>query len=140
MSNRDTNRNHPRFAIFVRGCSEKVYPLIGNRDTYAQLLGTRNPLREHPRQEQEYIDAARMLKPFWAVGKAYQWTDIEELNPLPSELHSDESEIAQIVTGSDVHEAEDVPIYTEKLEGFMSVDESFAEPESPLRNSETWGR
>ena len=81
-----------------------------------------------------------MLKPFWAVGKAYQWTDIEELNPLPSELHSDESEIAQIVTGSDVHEAEDVPIYTEKLEGFMSVDESFAEPESPLRNSETWGR
>jgi hypothetical protein len=106
MSDRlnDTNRNHPRFAIFVRGCSEKVYPLIGNRDTYAQLLGTRNMLTEHPHQEQKYIDAVRMLKPFWTAGSAYHWTNIEDMNSYHVELHSDEPEIAKIVAGSDVHE------------------------------------
>jgi hypothetical protein len=110
----DANDIHPRFAIFVRGCSEKVYPLIGKRETYAQLLGTRNLLREHPRQEQEYIDGVRMLKPFWAVGKAYHWVGHDELNLDPN--NSDESEIATIVTGSNVREPEDVTTSTGNAE------------------------
>jgi hypothetical protein len=137
----DTNNIHPRFPIFVRGCSKKVYPLIDNRDTYAQLLGTRSLLREHPRQEQEYIDAVRMLKPFWAVGKAYHWAGHDELNLDP--INPDEPEFATIVTGSGVREPEDVPTFTGNAEDCMSVDEDVDEPESPLGDKggrSMWGR
>ena len=76
QSNLKTNPKqlHPCFALFARGCSSKVYPLIGKRDSYAKLL------------------------PFYAAGRADDWRDIKELRP-PN--FSDEGEFVRCITWQD---------------------------------------
>jgi len=71
---------HPRFSIQASGCSESVYKVVGpHSHLYACLLGGRDILDEHPRQNA--LGAVRRLKPFWSSGpEFFDWTDLRTLN------------------------------------------------------------
>jgi hypothetical protein len=72
---RDT---HPRYSIFAYGCSDTVYKVISptERSTYQLLLGSRDLLGEHPRQDPESLQAVRRMKPFWSLGPdCYDWIE-----------------------------------------------------------------
>ncbi|KAH8109129.1 hypothetical protein DFH11DRAFT_1515959, partial [Phellopilus nigrolimitatus] len=72
---------HPRYAIFVNGCSPSVYNVVDDKDVYATLLSSRHILQEHPRQTKDALSAVRRLKPFWIKGPEYfGWTDEPKLS------------------------------------------------------------
>ncbi|KAH8109136.1 hypothetical protein DFH11DRAFT_1492957, partial [Phellopilus nigrolimitatus] len=65
---------HPRYAIFVNGCSPSVYGVVDSKDVYAALLSSRHILQEHPRQTKDALSAVRRLKPFWIKGpECFDW-------------------------------------------------------------------
>jgi hypothetical protein len=70
---------HPRYSIFVYGCSDTGYKVIkhSERSLYKLLLGNHDFLDEHPRDDNDSLDAVRRMKPFWSVGhQCYHWTDV----------------------------------------------------------------
>ncbi|KAI5117184.1 hypothetical protein M0805_008163 [Coniferiporia weirii] len=76
-----TRKEHPRYAIFARGCSASVYSVVDNKEIYAALVSSRHVLREHPRQDSDSLSAVRQLKPFWAPGpECYDWTGHDALS------------------------------------------------------------
>lgn len=78
-----TTTTHPRYNIFVHGCSNTAYKVISlaDEDKYAFLLASRNFLGEHPRQDIKSLMAVRRLKPFWSVGGVcYHWLKNKLLN------------------------------------------------------------
>lgn len=73
---------HPRYAIYVSGCSSTNYGVIGesDRELYRQLLRTNDFLYEHPRPET--IPKVMAQKPVFALGSnSYSWVDSDVLNP-----------------------------------------------------------
>jgi hypothetical protein len=75
----DPRDTHPRYSIFVYGCSATVYGVISQADksTYQFLLGNRDVLDEHPRQDDESLHAVREMKPFWSAGpECYRWAEV----------------------------------------------------------------
>jgi hypothetical protein len=69
---------HPRYSIFAYGCSATVYSVIGQTDksTYQFILGNRDVLDEHPRQDNGSLHAVREMKPFWSAGpECYRWAE-----------------------------------------------------------------
>lgn len=73
---------HPRYAIYVSGCSSTNYGVIGESDweLYRQLLRTNDFLYEHPRPETSPKVMAQ--KPVFALGSnSYSWVDSDVLNP-----------------------------------------------------------
>jgi hypothetical protein len=75
--------NHPRFHIFVIGCSSSVYAVLGedDRPRCALLLGMRDLLDEHPRQTPESLSVVAQMKPFWKAGsESYGWIKDEVLS------------------------------------------------------------
>jgi hypothetical protein len=67
---------HPRYSIFAYGCSDKVYRVIAESDRarYKALLGNRDMLDEHPRDDAASLLAVRSMKPFWSAGLGcYKW-------------------------------------------------------------------
>lgn len=74
---------HPRYHINVEGCSSTVYGVVaqGEKDTYAQLLATRDIFDEHDRANS--VDLIRRIKPEWRRGPAcYDWINDQELNTI----------------------------------------------------------
>jgi len=69
-----SNGSHPRYAIYVTGCSSKVYGVIKPEEehTYARLLTSRTLLNEHPRGDYDYITAVKWLKPMWEYGPSFE--------------------------------------------------------------------
>ena len=61
---------HPRYNIFVYGCSGTIFKGItpANKASYALLLGSRDFLAEHPRRDKESLAAVRQQKPFFSGG------------------------------------------------------------------------
>jgi hypothetical protein len=94
--------NHPRFHIFVIGCSPSVYAVLGEEDRprCAMLLGMRDLLDEHPRQTPESLSALAQMKPFWKAGsESYGWIKDEVLwqEDLPEVAAEDE-----LIVGSEL--------------------------------------
>jgi hypothetical protein len=76
------NDPHPRYSIHVHGCSPEAYAVIEHRRVYADLLTPRELLNEHPRQEQEHLDAVHAMKPDWRTGAYYKWLKHPPLNQV----------------------------------------------------------
>jgi hypothetical protein len=75
---------HPRFPIYVNGCSSSVYAVVEDNAIYSALLGNQDILAEHSRPELR-PQAARM-KPFWKPGEdSYHWIDEAKLKGTPPE-------------------------------------------------------
>jgi hypothetical protein len=73
---------HPRYSFFVYGCSNTMYKVINpsDRALYKFLLGHRDLLDEHSRQDAQSLNAVRRMKPFWSVGpECYSWIDVPML-------------------------------------------------------------
>lgn len=64
---------HPRYSMYIHGCSPSVYKVISKDDhsLYKILIGSGEPLSEHPRQNAESLDQVRNLKPFFAEGHPF---------------------------------------------------------------------
>ena len=70
---------HPRYAIAIRGCSNRVYAVIDpeEEELYKKLLG-KGMLSERPWQEKDNIDAVCRLVPLWAEGEArMDWVECD---------------------------------------------------------------
>ncbi|KAI5116426.1 hypothetical protein M0805_008897 [Coniferiporia weirii] len=64
---------HPRYAIFARGCSESVFGVVDNKNFYAELLVPGSIFREPFRQTDEALSAVRGFKlPFWTL-ESFDW-------------------------------------------------------------------
>lgn len=84
---------HPRYAIYVSGCSSTNYGVIGesDRELYRQLLRSNDFLHEHPRPET--IPKVMAQKPVFALGSNnYSWVDSDVLNPKDSAATYDEDD------------------------------------------------
>ncbi|KIM86668.1 hypothetical protein PILCRDRAFT_4569 [Piloderma croceum F 1598] len=69
---------HPRYSVFAYGCSDKVYSVVAKSDRarYKALLGNRDMLDEHPRDDKASLLAVRTMKPFWSAGMGcYKWIE-----------------------------------------------------------------
>jgi len=80
---------HPRYNIFVYGCSGTIFKGItpANKASYALLLGSRDFLAEHPRRDKESLAAVRQQKPFFSGGdNSFHWVDEPLLRKIPKVL------------------------------------------------------
>jgi hypothetical protein len=80
---------HPRYNIFVYGCSGTIFKGITPADkaSYALLLGSRDILAEHPRQDKASLAAVRQQKPFFSGGdNSFHWVDEPSLRKIPEVL------------------------------------------------------
>jgi len=97
---------HPRYSVFVYGCSSNVYKVIALSETtsYARFLQSRDFLGEHPRQSPHSLALVRKLKPFWSAGAhCYHWLENPTLRPVNA---ASDVEPETIVVG-DSHDSED---------------------------------
>ena len=135
---------HPRYSIYTYGCSPAVYGVVKDKHLYAQLLGSRDFLSEHSRQDRHSLFAVRKLKAFWSAGAAcYGWLDCKFLNkPLfgfseddgylelgmqVDELNDALHSVPTLTEGDDVHmDAEDDDI-THGMEDATDSEESLLE-------------
>jgi hypothetical protein len=95
--------HHPRYSIFAYGCSDTVYKGIApaQRGTYQLLLGSRDFLSDHPRQDESSLSSVRMMKPFWSVGLPC-WHWLQE-SPLKQMSFDDDGAIDDtLLTGVNV--------------------------------------
>ncbi|KAJ8489301.1 hypothetical protein ONZ45_g13639 [Pleurotus djamor] len=66
--------SHPRYTLFVYGCSPQVYNSVtpANRSIYEKLLQVQDPFSEHPRRQT--IEHVKNMKPYWGVGAScFSW-------------------------------------------------------------------
>ncbi|KAI0753125.1 hypothetical protein C8Q80DRAFT_1150166 [Daedaleopsis nitida] len=69
-------RDHPRYSIYVYGCSPTVYAVIdpSERTLYRATIRGDHLLGDHPRQDERSLSMVRHQKPFFAVGHAsWNW-------------------------------------------------------------------
>jgi hypothetical protein len=78
--------HHPRYSIFLNGCSPNLYKVIHPDETndYRRILQRGDLLGDHPRQELDALRGVRMQKPFFSVGICFHWIANAVLNPLRS--------------------------------------------------------
>ncbi|KAI0750683.1 hypothetical protein C8Q80DRAFT_1153427 [Daedaleopsis nitida] len=68
--------DHPRYSIYVYGCSPTVYAIIdpSERTLYRATIRGDHLLGDHPRQDERSLSMVRHQKPFFAVGHAsWNW-------------------------------------------------------------------
>jgi hypothetical protein len=72
---------HPRYSFLVTGCSESVYRVIpsGQRDIYQGLLGSHSLLAQHPRANDNHVDAVLQMKPFW-TNESFRWAKSSKID------------------------------------------------------------
>ncbi|KAK7444315.1 hypothetical protein VKT23_015327 [Stygiomarasmius scandens] len=83
---------HPRYIIYVRGCSDSVYKVVRQqeRNMYKSLLRKSALLADHPRQDPSTIQKVRQQRPFVSEDKAsYHWTDVYGDVQLPEDDATD---------------------------------------------------
>jgi hypothetical protein len=98
--------NHPRFHIFVIGCSSSVYAVLGEEDRprCALLLGMGDLLDEHPRQTPDSLSVVAQMKPFWKAGCAsYGWIKDEVLWEEDLEVAAED----ELIVGSELVDEQD---------------------------------
>ncbi|KAI0750828.1 hypothetical protein C8Q80DRAFT_1268144 [Daedaleopsis nitida] len=67
---------HPRYGIYVCGCSPSVYGVIdeSERSKYKHIIRTGDLLGEHPRQDRDTLSGVRRQKPFMFEGlESWHW-------------------------------------------------------------------
>jgi hypothetical protein len=77
---------HPRYSIFVYGCSSNVYRGIHEeqRGAFSLLLRSGDFLGEHARKGERSAAALLRMKPFWNRGKnSYDWINCPQLQGGP---------------------------------------------------------
>ncbi|KAF7776482.1 hypothetical protein Agabi119p4_4875 [Agaricus bisporus var. burnettii] len=85
-----SNDTHPRYEIFIRGCSKQVYNVVGDV-SYSDILVPENIMKEHPRGG-AFLDAAMRMKPYWETG-SYDWatmSDTERISTPVDDLGPEE--------------------------------------------------
>ncbi|EKM74792.1 hypothetical protein AGABI1DRAFT_116751 [Agaricus bisporus var. burnettii JB137-S8] len=76
---------HPRYEIFINGCSNEAYGVIsGARNTYSSLLTDKDILSEHPRAG-GFLAAVKRMKPFWRI-KSYGWATMKKKGRLENQF------------------------------------------------------
>ncbi|KAF8523912.1 hypothetical protein BU17DRAFT_63556 [Hysterangium stoloniferum] len=83
---------HPRYFFLVTGCSESVYRVIprNQRHIYKGLLVSDSLLEEHPRLDENHLDAVLQMKPDWTT-ESFGW--VKSSKPdlgMESDLQIDE--------------------------------------------------
>ncbi|KAF8500051.1 hypothetical protein BU17DRAFT_28059, partial [Hysterangium stoloniferum] len=65
---------HPRYSFLVTGCSESVYRVIPchQHHIYKDLLASDSMLEEHPRPNEDHVDAVLQIKPDWTA-ESFRW-------------------------------------------------------------------
>jgi hypothetical protein len=94
---------HPRYTIFVHGCSPSVYGVVEDKSIFAEILAWDEPLADHGRQDPQSLDAVRRMKPFWTNGsQCYGWIDVPYLQ-YPAQVSAVEgvSTTGPLVAGDD---------------------------------------
>ena len=90
----DSTRPGPtRYAMFVRGCSSKVYNVIKPTEhaLYQHFIRAGDPYSDHARRDLDSRAAVRMQKPVFAVGfEGFHWNQNELLNPVDGEEVTDD--------------------------------------------------
>ncbi|KAF9443671.1 hypothetical protein P691DRAFT_787662 [Macrolepiota fuliginosa MF-IS2] len=73
---------HPRYSIFVYGCSPDSYQVVKpvEMDAYGGLLQNDDLIGDHPRQDEDSLAAVRGQKPFFAGAEAFHWLQNGVLN------------------------------------------------------------
>ncbi|KAH0578109.1 hypothetical protein H2248_012606 [Termitomyces sp. 'cryptogamus'] len=78
---------HPRYEIAIKGCSSRVYNVIGDEDKshYSDILAHKDMLAEHPRSE-DRVEAVRRMKPYWVAPSSYHWAKMNKESRLSAEV------------------------------------------------------
>ena len=91
----NATNNHPRYNIFVYGCSSTVYKGIshGDKHKYALLLATRDMFYEHARQRKEALLKVWQLKPAWSVHhNCYHWVKGMNVGTATADTEEDDED------------------------------------------------
>lgn len=89
--------SHPCYGIYVRGCSEEVYGVIGQwqQYEYAKLFAD-HLLAKHPRQDNNSLKHMRRMKSHWSWDDdSYHWIDLKQGPSEPT--HADEFVIVGVL-------------------------------------------
>lgn len=100
-----STQKHPRYEIYVSGCSNTNYKLITEeqRVKYREVLRLSEFLLEHPRKET--IPQVMQLKPVFALGPdSYSWADSFVLNITDPQDDDEDIEEGHIVGHPDSEE------------------------------------
>ncbi|TFY74641.1 hypothetical protein EWM64_g9371 [Hericium alpestre] len=89
---------HHRYSMEITGCSPTVYPYVVTTDQsnyFAQLLGRRELIDEHPRQTERALRSVLQLKPYWSCKlRSFNWAgrspDSESSRPAFQEDYPEE--------------------------------------------------
>lgn len=87
---------HPRYSVFLYGCSHHVYKVITkeDEDICKQILKSGDLLGEHPRQDPQSLDLVRQQKPFFATGTGgWGWIKNNYLNGNKDEEEASDSDM-----------------------------------------------
>ncbi|KNZ76551.1 hypothetical protein J132_09833 [Termitomyces sp. J132] len=78
---------HPRYEIVIKGCSSRVYNVIGDEDKshYSNILAHKDMLAEHPRSE-DRVEAVRRMKPYWVAPSLYHWAEMNKESRLGAKI------------------------------------------------------
>ncbi|KAH0585672.1 hypothetical protein H2248_008884 [Termitomyces sp. 'cryptogamus'] len=78
---------HPRHEIAIKGCSSRVYNVLGDEDNchYSNILAHKDMLAEHPRSE-DRVEAVRRMKPYWVAPSSYHWAKMNKESRLGAEV------------------------------------------------------
>ncbi|KAF8516421.1 hypothetical protein BU17DRAFT_92748 [Hysterangium stoloniferum] len=83
---------HPRYSFLVTGCSESVYRVIprNQRHIYKGLLASDSLLEEHPRPNEDHLDAVLQMKPDWTT-ESFRWVKSSKPDlEMESDFQTDE--------------------------------------------------
>lgn len=93
-----TLRTHPRYNIYIDGCSSTSYGVIRDveKSMYDSLIGVKDLLDDHPRHDAESIQAVGDMTQFFSIGDpSYHWLDCPELR----KTRTDDSDLAGVLVG-----------------------------------------
>jgi len=92
-------KKHPRYAFSVNGCSQRVYRVIdspGDKNTYAQLLASRQMINEHPRADvPKSVNLIKNLKPYWDEGSYWDWYSAKDPRMFNPQHGVDDEEMSE---------------------------------------------
>ncbi|KAG6915651.1 hypothetical protein DXG01_010615 [Tephrocybe rancida] len=87
----EVNIGHPRYEIYISGCSNKVYQVIDSSgNTYKSLLAHKDLLAEHPRKDHDNLKAVMQMKPYWKESVSYDWATMSAESRLGAPVQKDD--------------------------------------------------
>ncbi|KAG6917765.1 hypothetical protein DXG01_001170 [Tephrocybe rancida] len=84
---------HPRYEIYIGGCSSDVYNVVDDSARYKTLLANKNLLDEHPRRGEEYLNAAMQMKPEWKKDTSYNWLKVMDNSCIGAQVQKTDDDV-----------------------------------------------